>query len=55
MKGASFGPFIITDTMYITIKDPSEYTEYTFTVAAATTTGVGPQVETSTTTAEDGM
>ena len=55
-KEGSFSvPVTITDTMYMTIKNLSEYTEYTFVVAAATSAGIGPQAETFERTAEDGM
>ena len=45
---------IISDTM-CTVEGLNEYTEYVFSITAATSAGLGPSAETTERTAEDGM
>ena len=52
--GSSTGPILITDTMF-TVEGLNEYTEYVFSIAAATSAGLGPSAEISNRTDEDGM
>ena len=53
VDGPSSGPILFSDTMF-TVNNLNEYTEYEFRIAAATSAGLGPDRETSNTTAEDG-
>ena len=52
--GSSTEPHLITDTMF-TVEDLNEYTEYVFSIAAATSAGLGPSAETTERTDENGM
>ena len=52
--GPPTDPLLITDTMF-TVGDLNDNTEYVFSIAAATSAGLGPSVETSKRTAKDGM
>ena len=45
---------VFNDTMF-TVNNLNEYTQYEFSVAAATSAGLGPYAGTSSRTAEDGM
>ena len=51
--GPSTGPVSIMDTMF-TVNNLNEYTEYVFSVAAATGAGLGPPTKSTNRTAEDG-
>ena len=52
--GPSTGPILITDTMF-TVEDLNEYTEYVFSIDAATSAGLGPSAGTTERTDEYGM
>ena len=52
--GPPTGPLLITDTMFA-VEGLNEYTEYVFSIAAATSAGLGPSADTTERTAEDGM
>ena len=52
--GSSTDPLLITDTMF-TVEGLNEYTEYVFSIAAATSAGLGPETVTTERTDEDGM
>ena len=52
--GPSPDPNLINATMF-TVKDLNSDTEYVFSIAAATSAGLGPFIETSVRTAEEGM
>ena len=54
VDGPSTGPLLITDTMF-TVEGLSDNTEYVFSIAAATSAGLGPSAETTERTAEDGI
>ena len=54
VDGLTIGPLLITDTLF-TVEDLNEDTEYAFSIAAATSVGLGPSAETSNRTVEDGM
>ena len=54
VDGPSTGQVLITDTMF-TVEGLSDNTEYVFSIAAATSAGLGPSAETSNRTAGDGM
>ena len=51
--GPPTGPVSIMDTMF-TVNNLNEYTEYVFSIAAATSAGLGPDAVASNRTAEDG-
>ena len=54
VDGPLSDPVLINDTMF-TFEDLNGDTEYVFSIAAATSAGLGPDVVTSNKTAGDGM